>query len=128
PLGESDLATSYMTLDQLIRERGMPPGSLAELVAGTPMPGARSTGPRMAIPAEPAPDEADVVPVESLAPSEEAVSVSGIPYPVSDEEGAVPIECLLYSAEAARRRAMELRQQLASARGDDARFQSLLNE
>ena len=35
-MGESDLVTSYLTLEQLIAERGMPPGSLDELVVGMP--------------------------------------------------------------------------------------------
>ena len=112
-VGEADLATSFLTLEELIAERGMPLGSLDELLAGgtamLPPTPQRTTDPRVASRMEALP----VVPVETLAP---------------DEAGVVPIESLLIRGPAALRRAACLREELVAARGDDARFNALLSE
>ncbi len=62
-LGEADFATSFMTLDQLIAERGMPAGNLEEFLGLAP---ARTTGPREA--GAMSKGEPAIVPIESLAP------------------------------------------------------------
>jgi hypothetical protein len=100
PLREADLATSYLTLEQLIAERGLPLGTLAELLAG-------ATPPPAAAAAAPAP--------------------AGLP---AAEPDVVPIESLLYRGERALRRALELKPQLLSAAREpgDARLQALLTE
>ncbi len=128
-LGEADLATSYLTLEQLIAERGIPMGTLEELVDGgtvgaraatqPPSPGRRTTGARAADAmaarksgaraAEP-----PVVPIESLAP---------------DDAGVVPIESLLYAGDAAVRRLRELKAEIdAATRNKDARLPDLIRE
>src|SRR4029077_5580480 len=104
-LGEADLATSYLTLEQLIAERGLPMGKLDELLAGiTGMPrGAPATprGPRGTRPVKAV--DTDVVPIESLAP---------------DEAGVVPVESLLHRGDAALSRALQLKGELATASGE----------
>ncbi|MFI5280356.1 MAG: hypothetical protein ACHQU1_07665 [Gemmatimonadales bacterium] len=128
-LGEADLATSYLTLEQLIAERGIPMGTLEELVDGgtvgaraatePPKPGRRTTGGR-AIDAMGEREsgahaaETPVVPIESLAPDEAAV---------------VAIESLLYSGDAAVRRLRELKGEIdAATRTRDARLPELIQE
>jgi hypothetical protein len=101
-LGEADLATSYLTLEQLIAERGLPLGTLEELIAGAAADAAGSALP--------------LVPIETLAP---------------EEPEAVPVETLLYGGEAALRRVLELKPELlAAAQAPDgqARLQVLLRE
>ncbi len=128
-LGEADLATSYLTLEQLIAERGIPMGTLQELVDGgtvgaraataPPAPGRRTTGVRAADAMAARPSgtraaEAPIVPIESLAP---------------DEASVVPIESLLYSGEAAVRRLRKLRAEIdAATRNKDARLPELIRE
>ncbi|MFI5207781.1 MAG: hypothetical protein ACHQX4_07155, partial [Gemmatimonadales bacterium] len=114
-LGEADLATSYLTLEQLIADRGIPMGSLDELVDGgtvgaraakePPSPGRRTTGGRAidamaARKSGPHAAEPPIVPIESLAP---------------DDAGVVPIESLLYSGDAAVRRLRELKGEIDAA-------------
>ncbi len=93
-IGESDLTTSYLTLEQLIADRGMPMGSIDELI-GVPTSSPRTTAPR------------------SLSP---------------DEAGVVPIQTLLYSGEGALRRVLELRAELDTMGPSDARLKPLLHE
>jgi chemotaxis protein histidine kinase CheA len=128
-LGEADLATSYLTLEQLIAERGIPMGTLDELVDGgtvgaraataPPAPGRRTTGARAADAMAARPSgaraaEAPIVPIESLAP---------------DEASVVPIESLLYSGDAAVRRLRELKAEIdAATRNKDARLPELIRE
>jgi hypothetical protein len=98
-LGEADLATSYLTFEQLLHDRGMPMGSLDELIAGG------TTG--AALPEPP------VVPIESLAL----------------ERPVVEIGTLLYRGDAALRRARELRTEiLAAAERGDPKLHALLHE
>jgi len=113
----ADIAASYLGFEQLITERGLPMGSLAELVAGgvtvppSPAPESRTTRPRLtAVPERP------VVPVAALAP---------------DDDGVVAVESLLYRGDAALRRALELKRELAaatSAGATPARLNALINE
>jgi hypothetical protein len=135
-LGDADLATSYLTFEQLIAERGLPMGSLEELVAGgasaaaaepsvsgrpTPARNAalmdpRHTPPMMAAVSKPAPAEPPVVPIESLAP---------------DDSDVVPIESLLYRGDAALRRALALKPEVEAAvqsGGGSAQLRALLDE
>jgi hypothetical protein len=131
------LATSYLTFEQLIAERGLPMGSLDELIAGgasgpvaeapasarmTPPRHAalmdpRHTPPPMAAMSEPAPAAGPpIVPIESLAP---------------DDAEVVAIESLLYRGDAALRRALELKPEVLAALragGADAQLQALLHE
>jgi hypothetical protein len=106
---EPDLAVSYATFEQLIAERGLALGSLDELVrTGPTPPPARISSPRAG--------PAMVVPIEQLAP---------------DEAGVVPIESLLYRGERALERLRELRPQLRAAAApprDEARLAALLSE
>lgn len=109
-LGAADLAASYMTFEQLITERGIPMGSLAELVAGgatvaaVPAPTAYAA---TAVPALP------IVPVESLAPDADVVEV----------------RTLEYQGEAALRRALALKPDLlAAAKNGDPSLHALLHE
>ena len=100
-VGESDLATAYMTLEQLITDRGLPMGSLAELLGGQPA--------AMSAPV----DQRPIVPVESLAPAEDGV----------------PVETLLYRGDAALRRIMELKPEIAAeSNSPGPRLQALIHE
>jgi hypothetical protein len=96
---ERDLARSYAAMERLIAQRGLPLGSLDELL-GAPAVGE-------AVPAAPAEEEEGVVPIEFLAPDESqptAVAVVAPPTgfrpgtsataPEEPEEAAVPIESL----------------------------------
>jgi hypothetical protein len=137
-LGEADLATSYLTLEELIADGGPPLGGLDELIAGgtlLPVRG-RTTGPRAAAamaPAGPAaaftPAEPPIVPVESLAPDEtDVVPVESL---APDETDVVPIESLLFRGDAALHRVLELKGDLlAAARAGDGgdRLNDLLRE
>ncbi len=117
-LAEVDIATSYLTLEQLIAERGLPMGTLGELIAGG-VGAATPSGPVAG--AEPAPRT--TVP-RSMAPAPAGVPVSLAP----EEAGVVPVQSLVYRGESALRRALELKSQLAAAQSDSARLQALLNE
>jgi hypothetical protein len=117
-LQPSDLHTSYLSLEQLIAERGLPMGTLDELVAGgaaagPPRVSARLTPPRRVEMMAP---EAPVVPIESLAP----------------DEAVVPVETLLYDREAAWYRLQELKPMLAAAavtaQAGDAKLAALISE
>jgi len=127
-LGEADLASSYLTLEQLIAERGLPLGTLEELVAGgtamgvapaapaAPAAPVRPRAPSAAMPAVAAapPHPEAVVPIASLAPA---------------EGGVVPVEELLYRGERALRRALELKPDLLAAlRAGDPRLHALVSE
>jgi hypothetical protein len=120
-IGGSDLVTSYLTLEQLIAERGMPAGSLDELVLGVPTSVPRTTGPRSVAPMAPARAAAAASP----APATDVVEVASL---APDDAGVVPVESLVYSGPTALRRALELRRELDSVRHDDARLQALLRE
>ncbi len=112
-LSEADLATSYLTLEQLITERGIPLGTIDELVAGaTPLPGA----PRMS--RAPAPVPAPRPPAPAAAA------------PAADDAGVVPVESLLYGGPGALQRILELKPALAAAarRPGDASLEALLHE
>jgi hypothetical protein len=119
----SGLALAFDTLDLIVAQRGLPPGSLDELVGvAAAAPDAR---PPLAAPASPAApieaaEEAGVVPVEALAPA------------AADDEAIVAIESLLYGPSAALRRALDLRGELeelaATGRADSARTAALLRE
>ena len=107
-LGESDLATSYLTFEQLLSDRGMPMGSLEELIAGGASVAAAAPAAAARAPEPP------IVPIESLAP---------------DEEQVVEIDTLLYRGDAALRRARELRSDLlAAAKSGDPSLHALLHE
>lgn len=97
----TDLAAAYLTFARLVAERGLPPGSVAELV-GAALPAAAAAEP-------------PVVPIESLAPEEELV---------------VPVEDLFYRGEAALHRIRELRRELVAAARTpaDPRLTDLLAE
>ena len=126
---ERDLAWGYSAMERLIADRGVPMGSLEELVSGPTAAEGEEAG---VVPIESlAPDEEAeeaVVPIEALAPepSEEAVVeiASLAPEPaaadvveiesLAPDEDVVPIEHLLYHGQAALRRALELRAELAA--------------
>jgi chemotaxis protein histidine kinase CheA len=128
-LGEADIATSYLTLEQLIADRGIPMGSLDELVEGgtvgaraakePPPPGRRTTGGRALDAMAPRKSgasaaEPPVVPIGSLAP---------------DEPGVVPIESLLYTGDTTLHRLRELRAEIDTAtRTKDPRLPELIRE
>jgi hypothetical protein len=121
---ERDLAWSYAAMERLIAERGLPLGSLDELISG-PI-------------ATTAVEEEGVVPIEALAPEEAEPGYAGFVAPPAGsgrapsatapeeaEEAAVPIEALapdesvpieslLYRGQAALRRVLELRTELAA--------------
>ena len=113
PWSGSDLATAYLVLEQYVAERGMQPGSIEELL-GLPAPAAVAVAAEE--PAAAAVSELPVVPVESLAPAEEAI---------------VPIEDLLYRGDAALRRIVELKRELLDAAlsgAGEQRLHTLLHE
>ncbi|HVO35997.1 MAG TPA: hypothetical protein VMT21_10550 [Gemmatimonadales bacterium] len=116
---ERDLAWGYAAMERLITERGLPLGSLDELLSPAEEEGVvpieslapddyqrapvtvvappAGFGPGMSATA-PDESEAGVVPIESLAP----------------DEDIVPIESLLYRGQGALRRALELKAELAT--------------
>jgi hypothetical protein len=166
PDDEPDLAWGFASLERLVTERGVPLGSLDELlgaptVASTPpadamgvvdieslapdaypptpvaavappagfRPGTSTTAPdedESVVPIESlAPDEDEgVVPVESLAPDESQLASAAIVAPpagfgpgtsaTAPDQNIVPIESLLYNGQAALRRALELKAELAA--------------
>jgi chemotaxis protein histidine kinase CheA len=117
---EPSLATSYLTFEQLIAERGLQLGGIDELLAGgTEVPGAaRGAAAAVGEPAAaPALAEAPIVPIEALAPTE-------------TEPEVVPIEALLYGGERALRRILDLKPELIAAAdaGGDEHLHALLDE
>jgi hypothetical protein len=111
PSGDNrDLAAAYATMERLIAERGLPLGSLEELL-GAPVEAQPAPAAVVAPPAGSRPvtrataptsvSEADVVPIESLAPDE-------------PESPVVPIETLLFHGQDALRRALELKADIAA--------------
>ena len=85
---ERDLAGSFASMERIIAQRGLPLGSLEELLTA-PTPSA-----------PPPLEEPGVVPIESLMPDEMG-------------ETSVPIESLLYRGQNALRRALELKEEVA---------------
>jgi hypothetical protein len=123
PAGEADLADAYATVERMIAARGLPPGSLEELLAA----------PAAIALAEPeaAPEEAGVVPIESLAPDTAEEDVVGIEALAPDESPIVPIENLLYRGPDALRRVLDLKSEfaaLAAAGGPSPRLMDLQRE
>jgi hypothetical protein len=122
----SGLAEGYAVLERLVAERGLPPGSLDELV-GAPE---EAVVPIQAL-APAAPEEEGVVPIEALAPSEPE-EMASLESPAAAEPEIVPIEDLLYGGSAALKRAVALRQEiedlLAGHDGASLRLPELLRE
>ena len=133
----SGLAEGYTVLERLVAERGLPPGSLDELV-GTPWapaPAAAYAAREPEAPAfseEVAPEEEGVVPIEALAPAEPLEEIAPPEAPVRPEPEIVPIEVLLYRGTDALERAVALRQEveelLAAHDGGSPRLSELLGE
>jgi hypothetical protein len=115
-VGTGDLADGYAALERLIADHGLPMGSLADLLAEP-----------AGFPA--AAEEAGVVPIESLAPDEEAVPIESL---APDEADVVPIEALLYRGPGALKHALALRPELealiAARDGYSPRLTELLRE
>ena len=134
---ERDLAWGYAAMERIIDERGIPLGSLEELLGGpTPTAGVEEEGvvpiealapdePESAYaasvappagsglaPSAAAPEEAEEpVPIEALAP-EAPEAPESTPAPAPDD--VVPIESLVYRGQAALRRALELKTELTA--------------
>jgi hypothetical protein len=121
-IAEPSLATSYLTFEQLIAERGLALGGIDELLAGgtgapaAPRGAAVAVGEPAAAPV-PALAEVPIVPIEALAPTEA-------------EPEVVPVESLLYGGERALRRILDLKSELIAAAdaGGDERLHALLDE
>jgi hypothetical protein len=124
---ERDLAGSFAAMERIIAQRGLPLGSLEELL-NAPTPAAP-------------PEEEGVVEIESLAPDEtRPASVAfGAPpagwrpaasatAPEATGEPAVPIESLLYRGQDALRRALDLKAELASLAASPGKNTSRLYE
>ncbi|MGA2384480.1 MAG: hypothetical protein ABSG61_13720 [Gemmatimonadales bacterium] len=110
---ERDLAWGYAAMEHLVAERGLPLGSLDELLGG-PAPAEEAGVMEIELLAPEEPEEEGVVPIESLAPDErEEAGVVPIESLAPDEE-IVPIESILYRGQAALRRALELKSELAT--------------
>ena len=136
---ERDLAWGYSAMERLISDRGVPMGSLEELVSGPTAAEGEEAGvvpieslapdedaqaPVAAVapvqeaeegvvPIEalaPAPADEDVIAIESLAPAEDVIEIASL----APDDDVVPIEHLLYDGQAALRRALELRAELAA--------------
>ena len=107
---ERDLAWGFASMERLVTERGVPLGSLDELL-GTAA--AEETGVVDIESLVPVDEEEGVVPIESLAPDDEEEGVVPIESLAPDEE-VVPIEALLYNGQAALRRALELKAEMAA--------------
>jgi hypothetical protein len=105
PADAHGIALAFLTLEQLVAERGMPAGSIDDLLE--PGVAGRSTAPRAMA----------AVPIEEIADMTETV---------------VPMEALIYRGERALRRALELRQEVdalaAAAQNGDPRLTTLLRE
>ena len=133
----SGLAEGYSALERMVAERGMPPGSLDELVgaarAAAPAAAVAFRARAAAMPAEAeAPEEEGVVPIEALAPTEAPEEAVRPEAPVQPEPAIMPIEDLLYGGAAALERAVALRREieelLATRDGDSPRLPELLRE
>ena len=133
----SGLAEGYTALERLVAERGMPPGSLDELVGApqAPPPAAAMASWRPAAPAPGgavAPEDEGVVPIEALAPAEPSEEPARPEAPARPAPDIVPIEDLLYGGANALERAVALRQEieelLAAHDGDSPRLSELLRE
>jgi len=117
------LAASWSTLEALIAERGLPRGSIEQLLTAPTVLRITAITPAGAVAAAaPAPAgarptaEPPVVPIESLAP---------------DESDVVPIESLLYDGETARSRLREVQRELDAAlatAGTSPQVRALLGE
>jgi len=111
---ERDLAWAFASLERLVTERGVPLGSLEELLGAPTVASTAPADERGVVDIESlAPDEDKaVVPIESLAPDEDegVVPIESL----APEENVVPIETLLYNGQAALRRALELKAELAA--------------
>ena len=111
---ERDLAWAFASLERLVTERGVPLGSLEELLGAPTVASTAPADERGVVDIESlAPDDDKaVVPIESLAPDEDegVVSIESL----APEENVVPIETLLYNGQAALRRALELKAELAA--------------
>ena len=138
PPADSILGNSYLTLERLIGDHGLPLGSLDELVRDNGK-GAAAKAP----PAAPAPAPAAVAPAEDpqrisqrLTPPRHIDKMGQAPVvPVQSlapDDDVVPIESLLYSSDAALLRLKELKGQLAEATKteiqDSARLAALIHE
>lgn len=133
-LGEADLASSFLTLEELITDRGMPPGSLAELVAG----GTSMSGRAPRVPAAPVPPEPEAVRIsQRMTPPRRVDLMSEAPIvPVESlvaapaDADVVAIESLVYRGDSALRRALELRSELVALKSNpaDPRIAALLHE
>jgi hypothetical protein len=111
---ERDLAWAFASLERLVTERGVPLGSLEELLGAPTVASTAPADERGVVDIESlAPDDDKaVVPIESLAPDEDegVVPIESL----APEENVVPIETLLYNGQAALRRALELKAELAA--------------
>jgi HPt (histidine-containing phosphotransfer) domain-containing protein len=131
----SGLAEGYTALERLVAERGLPPGSLDELV-GAPLAPAPAAATASLQPAAPAPswaaEDEGVVPIEALAPAEPPEQPPRPEEPTRPAPEIVPIEDLLYHGADALKRAVTLRQEieelLAIHDGDSPRLSELLRE
>ena len=131
----SGLAEGYTALERLVAERGLPPGSLDELVGALPAP-APAAATASLQPAAPAPswaaEDEGVVPIEALAPAEPPEQRPRPEEPTRPAPEIVPIEDLLYRGADALTRAVTLRQEieelLAIRDGDSPRLSELLRE
>lgn len=130
----SGLAEGYTVLERLVAERGLPPGSLEELLGTAPAPAAAAGAPARPVAAAArvaaAPADEGVVPIEWLAPA--PAEVAPPVAPARPEPGIVPIEDLLYRGSAALERAVALRREiealLAAHDGGSPRLTELLSE
>ncbi len=111
---ERDLAWAFASMERLVTERGVPLGSLEELLGAPTVASTAPADERDVVDIESlAPDQDEaVVPIESLAPDEDegVVPIESL----APEENVVPIETLLYNGQAALRRALELKAEVAA--------------
>jgi HPt (histidine-containing phosphotransfer) domain-containing protein len=120
------LAEGYAAYERLVAERGVPAGSLEELV-GLSAPAAQPPAA-----AAPPPEEEGVVPIEALAPAAPPEEAAPARVPGRAEPEVVPIEDLLYRGRDALERAVALKQEieqlLAAHDGGSPRLTDLLRE
>jgi hypothetical protein len=127
------LAEGYTELERLVATRGLPPGSLEELLAPPPAaaPAAAPAAPSLAAEEEEPEEEAGVVPIESLAPAS-AEERAAVATPARADLPVVPIEDLLYRGPAALERVIALRLEieelLTKHDGSSRRLPDLLHE
>ncbi len=122
----SGLAESYEALERLLAGPGAPVSSLDDLLGAPTAAPLAAAAPSRAEPDLAAPQEG-VVPIESLAPRDEAL----VPGPAPEAE-IVPIESLLYGGAGALERALalmpELEALLAGLDGSSPRLKDVLRE